>query len=144
MKPAQLDSDFLYIATSPSLGKKPMSLPAEFWYAYMNPPISPISPPVTIDGPLIPGFIPNNPNTREKLKLNIEFKELQNLNKKHEDTREIADGDRDTSDSGESEVIKGAEIGYHLCEGRVSIYHWIFRLCRSCNVSIHPPLVLSL
>lgn len=35
-----------------------MSRPAEFWYAYMNPPINPIRPPVTIDGPLIPGLIP--------------------------------------------------------------------------------------
>lgn len=35
-----------------------MIRPAEFWYAYMNPPINPIKPPVTIDGPLIPGLIP--------------------------------------------------------------------------------------
>ena len=43
-----------------------MILPAEFWYAYMKPPIRPIRPPVTIDGPLIPGLMPVKNREREK------------------------------------------------------------------------------
>jgi len=30
----------------------------------MNPPITPISPPVTIEGPLIPGLIPKTQNSQ--------------------------------------------------------------------------------
>ncbi|MFS8024561.1 hypothetical protein Hanom_Chr16g01464681 [Helianthus anomalus] len=74
------------------LGKKSIKRPAEFWYAYTNPPITLINPPVTINGLLIPGLIPTK---RGKKRSSLGF-----------GTREVADGDGDTGDGGEPEVVR--------------------------------------
>lgn len=53
-----------------------MSLPAEFWYAYMNPPMIPIKPPVTIEGPLMLGFIPVDQSPLQKKEHSENYKPI--------------------------------------------------------------------
>lgn len=52
-------------------------------------------------------------------------------------TGEVADGNGNAGDGCEAEVIEGVEIGDGCSERRVSIYDWVLRLCRRCDVRIH-------
>lgn len=107
----------------------------------MNPPITPIKPPVTIDGPLIPGLIPNKhkfnfqfqfPNSiRLDLEWHVERKEVRVL------TGEIADGDRNAGDGDESEIVEGVEVADDFGERRVAINDWVLWLRRCSDVCVH-------
>ena len=90
-------------------------------------------PPVTIDGPLIPGLIPifSHPND-STFHCSIQFQKFtKHIWKRSERERErererwvtgeVADGDGDAGDGDEAEVVEGVEVSDDSGERRVPI-----------------------
>lgn len=52
-------------------------------------------------------------------------------------TGEIADGDGNTGDGNETEIIEGIEVSDDGGEWRVAIDDWVLWFCGCCDVCVH-------
>lgn len=108
----------------------------------MNPPMTPMMPPVTMDGPLMLGFMPANWSIKEHQM--VRWEGWRDGREKVSLTGEVADGNGDAGDGEEAAVVEEVEIGDGLREGRVPIHHRILRLRHRCDVRIHLSLFSAL
>lgn len=95
---------------------------------------------MTMDGPLMLGFMPANWSIKEHQM--VRWEGWRDGREEVSLTGEVADGDGDAGDGDEAAVVEEVEIGDGLREGRVPIHHRILRLRHRCDVRIHLSLFL--